>query len=168
MTTELLTNRYNQTTATHIQPNGCSISTPVYCCPTADQTKQLLNAFREVVRQQRMEMGFTQEHSSIGVKVTTATPAPMTEAERELGMTEEALRYALFQRRGTPERLIIKLQQITGVELISREAIVSTLCAWLDSLGMTDENKRPKTTNKTSKRTKKTTTASASTTGDEG
>lgn len=160
MTIELLTNRYNQTTATHIQPNGCSISTPVYCCPTQDQVKLLLNAFREVVRQQRLEMGHSDAPTpSIGVSVTTATKPPMTAAEEELGMSEESLRYALFQRKGTPERLIIKFQQLTGVELITREAIVSNLNAWLDALEMPDENERPKTTRKTSKTTKTATTS---------
>jgi len=145
MTIELLTNRYNQTTCSHIQANGCSVSTPVYVTPTTDQVKQLLNAFREVVRQQRLEMGQPDtSNQTFGVMATTTTKPEMTPAETKLGMTEESLRYALFQRKGTPERLIIQLQQITGLQLITRQAIVENLNAWLDALEMTDENKGAK------------------------
>ena len=152
--TKLLTNRYDQVTPTSIQQNGCSVSTPIYFTPTADQNKALLNAFREVVRKQRLEMGFpAPETSSIGVTVVTHQVPPLTPAEQDLGMNEESLRYALFQRRGTPERLIIKLQQITGLEFIKRKEIEETFFAWLDELGLKNENKRPKRTNKTSKST---------------
>ena len=135
MTIELLTNRYKQTTPTHITANGCSISTPIYLSPTNDQSKELLNAFREVVRQQRLEMGYRDtpiDHGSI--QVQTATTPPQTPAEEALGMNEETLRYALFQRTGIAERLIIKLCEITGVELVSRKQIEDNVKMWLDHL----------------------------------
>ena len=159
MTSTLVINRYNQPTPTHIQPNGCSVSTPIYVCPTTDQNKALLNAFRDVVRKQRREMGFDNTNQSIGVTVTTATVPPMTQAETDLGMTEDTLRYALFQRRGTPERLIVKLQQITGVELITRAALQQTFDAWLDSLELKDEKKGTQRTRKTSKKSASSTSA---------
>ena len=165
MTHELLTNRYNQQTPTHIQSNGCSVSTPIYFTPTSDQNKQLLNAFRDVVKKQRIEMGTNIEpQSRFGLEVVTQQTPPLTPAEIEIGMNEETLRYALFGRKGTPERLILKLQQVTGVELVTRETIEATLSAWLDALDMKHEKQRTKGTSKTSKtakpRTKPTVSAS--------
>ena len=153
MTHELLTNRYNQQTPTHIQTNGCSVSTPIYITPTQDQNKQLLNGFRSVVAKQRLEMGFEiKPQSRIGVEVITQETPPLTPAEIELGMNEESLRYALLSRKGTAERLILKLQSITGIKLVSREAIEQTMNAWLDALNLTDEEQRTTRTSKTSKK----------------
>ena len=133
--TTLISNRYNQVTPTQITENGASVSTPIYISPTTDQSKQLLNAFREVVRKQRLEMGYSQQPvSKGGLQVETAIKPPMTKAENDLGMTEDALRYALFQRQGIAERLIVKLSQITGVEIITRQSIEATITAWLDHL----------------------------------
>ena len=88
----LITNRYNQITPTSIYTNGCSVSCPLYFRPTQDQGKELLNGFRELVRKQRLEMGFEDTTTqSIGVRVTTAQQIPQTPAELELGMTEETL-----------------------------------------------------------------------------
>ena len=46
--------------------------------------------------------------------------------EQELGMNEENLRHALFARNGIPERLALKLQAVTGVELVTKEQIEQT------------------------------------------
>lgn len=156
MTHELITNRYQQKSPTHIQANGCSISTPIYLTPTTDQSKALLNGFRAVVSEQRKEMGFDNTRSDGTISVVTTVKPPLTPAEEALGMNEESLRYALFQRKGIPDRLIIKLQQITGIELVSREAIIGTIETWLDHLEL-NEKKRTKRTNKTANRTQKTT-----------
>jgi hypothetical protein len=146
----LLTNRYGQKTPTHIQANGCSISTPIYFTPTSDQLKELLNAFREKVRQQRLEMGWTDETvvTNNGVRAVTATQPPKTQIEEELGMNEENLRYALFQRTGIAERLVLKLCTLCEVEFVSREAIEATYKEWLDYLY--DGNKGVKKTRKRS------------------
>lgn len=162
--TNLITNRYNQVTPTRILSNGCSVSTPIYISPTTDQAKELLNKFREVVREQRMKGGWTDEAqtSSNGVVVQTAITPQMTNAEHELGMTEDTLRYALFGRQGIPERLFFKLCALTNTELVKREEVVETYDEWLNHLLDTNEDKRPaKTTKTTNKRTKATTKAAA-------
>ena len=110
LTTRLSVNRYRQTTPTAIQPNGVSISCPLYIGPTRDQLKALLNGFRQAL----VERGHA--------------------VEEELGMSEENLRQMLFSRNGLPERLILKLQRITGIELVSREQIEATQQAWVDHL----------------------------------
>jgi len=140
---ELITNRYQQKTPTTLQENGCAISTPFYINPTPDQTKQLLNAFRSVKDKQMNEMGF-ELHTTTpsGLVVTTAKNPPLTPIEEELGMNEESLRYALFTRQGIPERLVLKLQRLTGVYVVTREQIEDTFKQWLDYL-YGDEQSRP-------------------------
>ena len=149
--TYLITNRYNQVTPTRILSNGCSVSTPIYVSPTTDQAKELLNKFREVVREERMKAGFNTEPviSSNGVAVQTAQAAPMTNAEHELGMTEDTLRYALFGRQGIPERLFFKLCSLTNTQLVTRQEIGETYDEWLSHLlPDTNENKGTKATTK--------------------
>ena len=65
----------------------------------------------------------------IQTQVTGLTPV-----EDLLGMSEEYLRYALFSRNGMPERLVVKLQRLTGLELVNRREIEVTLIGWLDYL----------------------------------
>lgn len=162
--TNLITNRYNQVTPTRILSNGCSVSTPIYISPTTDQAKELLNKFREVVREERMKSGWSDEAqtSSNGVVVQTAATPPMTNAEHELGMTEDTLRYALFGRQGIPERLFFKLCALTKTELVKRDEVVETYDEWLNHLLDTNENKRTKRTTKARKTTDKATTTAAS------
>ena len=132
---DLVTNRYNQKTPTTLQENGCAISTPFYINPTQDQTKQLLNAFRNVRQRQLDQMGFESNTTTPGgLVIETAKNPPLTPIEEELGMNEESLRYALFTRQGIPERLVLKLQRLTGVYTVTREQIEETFRMWLDHL----------------------------------
>lgn len=161
--TQLIQNRYNQTSPTSIQETGLSISVPIYIQPTTEQNKQLLNAFREVKRQQLLEMGHQTTRVQGSIVVETAQAEPKTPVELELGMDENNLRYALFNRHGVNERLIIKLQQLTGLELVTKEQIEAVTKAWLHHLfpnsydgteGTTKTSKtstRPKTNKSSSK-----------------
>jgi len=119
----LTTNRYGVVTPTARQLNGLAISTPIYLSLTTDQTKKVLNAFREAKTKQLLENGWD----------SSDTP-PKTKVEEELGMNEENLRHSLFTRQGIPERLLVKLQRLTGVELVTREQIEETYSQWLDHL----------------------------------
>ena len=83
---------------------------PIYIALTRDQNKQLLNAFRTAV----------QERGAV--------------VEQELGMNDENLRHALFARNGIPERLALKLQAVTGVELVTKEQIEQTFQEWITHL----------------------------------
>ena len=106
----LTRNRYQQVTPTAIYSNGVAVSVPIYIALTRDQNKQLLNAFRAAV----------QERGAV--------------VEQELGMNEENLRHALFARNGIPERLALKLQAVTGVELVTKEQIEQTFQEWITHL----------------------------------
>ena len=149
---KLITNRYNQVTPTGITSNGLSISTPIYINLTTEQGKQLLNAFRTVVANQRRELGYEDKPKSVGqLSVETKTTPPLTQAEKDIGMTEESLRYALFARQGTPERLVLKLCSITGVFFTTRQEIEEVFGLWLDTFFDTNDKSTAKTTSKTSK-----------------
>jgi hypothetical protein len=149
----LVTNRYNQLTPTTIQANGCAISTPFYINPTTDQTKQLLNAFRTVKQKELLEAGLNNEPvvTPGGIVVETAKTLPLAPIEQELGMNEDSLRHVLFARQGIPERLVLKLQRLTGVYVITREQIEDTFKQWCDYL-YSDSNSDAKTTTETKKR----------------
>ena len=41
----------------------------------------------------------------------------------ELGVSEANLRHLLFARNGLPERLLLKLQELTGLEMVSKQQI---------------------------------------------
>ena len=57
-----------------------------------------------------------------------------THIEQALGMNKESLRYTLFSRQGLPERLLIRLQKLTGVVLINRDEVEETHSKWLEYL----------------------------------
>ena len=44
----------------------------------------------------------------------------------ELGVSEANLRHLLFARNGLPERLLLKLQELTGLEMVSKQQIEET------------------------------------------
>ena len=149
---ELIKNRYQQLTPTAVSANGCAISCPVYLNCTDDQNKALLNGFRNLVAKQRREMGWDDTPKSLGqLSVETKTKPPITPCEEELGLTEESLRYALFNRGGSPERLILKLSALTGVYVTSRSEIEEVQKKWLDNFYDTPEKSAATTTRKTSK-----------------
>jgi hypothetical protein len=159
MTSPLITNRYNQVTPTSIQENGTAISVPFYISPTADQAKQLLNAFRNVKQRQLLELGFetTKTVGFSGISVETATTPPTTPIEQEMGITEDNLRHLLFSRQGIQERVAIKLMRLTGVYLITRQQIEETQKQWLDQLFGDEQSATSRATEitPTKKRTKK-------------
>ncbi len=49
-------------------------------------------------------------------------------------MNEENLRMLLFGRNGIQERLLVKLQDITGIEVVTRRQIEDTYSNWISYL----------------------------------
>ena len=107
---ELQINRYGETTPTAIQSNGVAISTPIYIQLTKEQNKTILNAIRSAI-------------SRDGEAI-----------ESELGVSEANLRHLLFARNGLPERLLLKLQEVTGLEIVSKQQIEDTYQSWITHL----------------------------------
>ena len=58
----------------------------------------------------------------------------MAAVESELGVSEANLRHLLFARNGLPERLLLKLQTVTGLEIVSKEQIEDTYGSWISHL----------------------------------
>ena len=153
----LITNRYKQKAPTAVTKKGLYISTPIYLGLTNDPAKQMLNAFRSIVADQRRECGYVDTPRSVGqLSVETRTTPPTTPAEDELGMSEESLRFALFGRNGTPERLVLKLCRITGVHLATRTELEQVFSLCLDEWYPTDEQSTTQPTCKSSKEAKST------------
>ena len=120
----LTTNRYGQVSPTLIQETGVGISCPFYISLTPDQKKSLLNTFRQIKTEQL-----------VNSSESKPSQEPLgTPIEQALGMNEEILRYTLFSRQDLPERLLIRLQKLTGVILISRNEVEETYKQWLDYL----------------------------------
>lgn len=159
----LSTNRYGQTTPNLLLSNGITIATPVYFNLPTDTAKGILNAFREVKLRQLVEMGWTDTRASIGgLSVTTAEQPPQTQVELELGMNEEALRYALFTRAGVQERLVLKLQKILDLDLIKRTEIEKCYDLWLNEFEFNTAAKAKPAARKTPTRRKVATTSTKS------
>ena len=144
----LQSNRYSSVVPTTILESGLCVSVPFYLSPNTEQKKAVLNKFREIKTSQLIDLGYSQRHSSGQLVVETASTPPQTQIELELGMNEDNLRSALFSRQGIQERLILKLQKLTGIQLITRKDVENTYKLWLDYL-FDDENKRPAKSTKT-------------------
>ena len=75
---------------------------PIYIPLTKEQNKTILNAIRSAI-------------SRDGAAV-----------ESELGVSEANLRHLLFARNGLLERLRLKLLEVTGLEIVSKQQIEDT------------------------------------------
>lgn len=121
----LAINRYGCTTPTALQESGASISTPVYITLTIDQRKALLNQFRHIKTEQMIKEAYSTGKNGGDC---------LSSIEGELGMSEENLRVALFNRKGLPEKLVIRLQELTGLEIVNADQIRATFEEWINSI----------------------------------
>ena len=157
----LVINRYNQVTPTVVTDEGTSISTPFYINPTTDKKKEVLNAFRKIKAKQLIEMGHDTSPVQQGsLSVINNLAAPQSPIEQELGVTEENLRMMIFGRNGINEKLIIQLQNLTGVQLVTRQDAENCFQLWCDHLFPDENNGLTTATKKTTKRTAKRSSAS--------
>lgn len=143
-------NRYGIATPTSFTQSGLAISCPIYITLTTEQSKALLNGFREVKRQQLQDIGYQDTRTSDGLKVVTRGDVPQTAIERECGFTEDALRQIIFGRQGISERTVLTLQRLTGVQVVSKDEIKQAQELWLDNVYV-DDKKKVKRTRKASK-----------------
>lgn len=139
-------NRYGIATPTSFTNSGLAISCPIYLTLTTEQSKALLNGFREIKRQQLNDLGYNDTRTSDGLTVVTASEPPQTPIERDCGFTEDALRQIIFGRQGISERTVLKLQQLTGVQVVSKDEIKQAQDLWLDNVYGNDTKKVKRTT----------------------
>ena len=132
----LTVNRYGDKSPTSIQANGIAVSTPIYISLTSEQRKAVLNCIRNLKTKQLIHIGWSKDQQDQGYRLDEDYfhAPPQTPVEELLGMSEDNLRHVLFSRNGIPERLLLRLQRITGIKLVDRTQIESTFSDWLDHL----------------------------------
>ena len=109
----------NNFTNDYITDSGTRICTPLYLDLTTSQRKELLNA----VRAKAAEMDTVSTNTRSGIAVATSV-GNITKIEAYLGVSLEILRSGvLFQRGGLAADLVLKLQSVTGVEVVSIKEI---------------------------------------------
>jgi hypothetical protein len=108
----------NSAAVDHVTENGSRISSPVYIDVTTVERKALLNAIRQTCSQTTT----TQVHSVSGISVESSSPR-QNEIEQRLGCSLDVLRSVLFQRGGLPIDLVLKLQILSGYEVVSLKDI---------------------------------------------
>lgn len=102
----------------YITDSGTRICTPLYLDLTTTQRKELLNA----VRTKATEMSSASTKTQSGIVVETSV-GNLSKIEAFLGCTIEVLRSVLFQRGGLSSDLVLRLQAVTGTEVVSVKEI---------------------------------------------
>jgi hypothetical protein len=114
-----MTTPINNFTNDYITDSGTRICTPLYLDLTTTQRKELLNA----VRSKAAEMDTVSTNTRSGIAVATSV-GNLSKIESYLGVSLELLRSGLlFQRGGLAADLVLKLQSVTGVEVVSLKEI---------------------------------------------
>lgn len=106
----------NKHTNDHTSSEGVRVCLPVYIDPPTALRKELLNAVRTKCFEAIPNVSQPESLSSIQV-VSNNTLQPLI--ERYLGMTVDNLRNVLFQRGGLEASLILKLESVTGIEVVT-------------------------------------------------
>jgi hypothetical protein len=94
--------------------SGVRVCTPVYVDIPVNERKTLLN----LVRHKAMEMNVSEVKSKSGISVATSTNQ-LSNIESYLGCSLEVLRSLIFSRGGLACDLVLKLQSLTGYEVLS-------------------------------------------------
>lgn len=95
--------------------NGTRICLPCYIDPSISLRKEILNA----VRTKASELiEVEQPNSMSGISVMSSS-SRQPQIEQYLGMSIDILRNVLFQRGGLEASLVLKLQNITGLQIVT-------------------------------------------------
>ena len=114
-----MTTPINNYTNDYITDSGTRICTPLYLDLTTTQRKELLNA----VRTKAAEMETVTPRTKSGIAVATSV-GNLSKIEAYLGVSLEILRSGvLFQRGGLAADLVLKLQEVGGIEVVSIKEI---------------------------------------------
>ena len=102
----------------HTTESGVRVSSPIYLDIPMASRKALLNGVRCAADQ----LAVSAPPSASGIKVESTTNR-RREVEFFLGMSLDVLRTALFQRGGLSVDLVMKLQAVSGIEVVSEKEI---------------------------------------------
>jgi hypothetical protein len=100
--------------------DGVRVSMPLYFDLPNQRRKDLLNGFRNALQAQTMTESSPSSMSGIRVE---SHGLYNNAIEKYIGMDLACLRGVLFQRGGLPADLILRLQAVTGVEVITEQDI---------------------------------------------
>ena len=110
----------NSSQKDYFTEGGSRLSLPIYLDPPMSIRKQVLNAVRERVQESRVQA--YKPKTMGGISVTTSDHTDFT-IGNYLGMNVDVLRAVLFQRGGLPIDVLIRLQHISGIELLTDKDI---------------------------------------------
>ena len=96
--------------------DGVRVSMPVYFDLPNQRRKELLNGVREALSTTHVTE--TSPSSMSGIRVSS-NGVYDNSIEKYIGMNLDCLRGVLFQRGGLPADLILRLQAVTGLEVVS-------------------------------------------------
>lgn len=99
--------------------NGARISLPIYVDVSQSDRKLMLNGIRTRIYEQAPT---TTPNSVTGLQVVNATNG-QHDVEAFIGMSLEVLRTVLFSRGGMPIDLVLRLQSVSGMEVLSEKDI---------------------------------------------
>ena len=99
--------------------NGARISLPIYVDVSQQDRKLILNGVRTTIYAQQPT---TTPNSVTGLTVVNATNG-QHEVEAFIGMSMDVLRTVLFSRGGMPIDLVLRLQSVSGYEVLSEKDI---------------------------------------------
>jgi hypothetical protein len=119
----------NASSLDYVTENGSRVSCPVYVDVTMIERKALLNAIRQVCYQPST----TQVKSISGITVENSA-SKQQEVESFLGCSIDVLRSVLFQRGGLPVDLILRIQSVSGYEVISLKDLDAGLKSKLNNI----------------------------------
>lgn len=117
VTAERITN-INAAVNDYISPDGVRVSLAAYADVPVVTRKRALSIVRDLINNSVESTPATQS----GITVVTNT-GNLSKVERQLGCTFDILRQTLFQRGGLPLELVLKLQVLTGVEMLSMKEL---------------------------------------------
>lgn len=106
--------------------SGVRVSIPVYIDLTSSQRKQILNAIREVAAVRTSAV-----NSHTGLTVETSTDS-QGDVEAYLGISIDVLRSVLFGRGGLEAGLLLRLQEVSGLEFITQKEFAAAFKARLE------------------------------------
>lgn len=114
----------------HITKSGVRISLPCYIDITMTQRKEILNACRDLCQATTIT---STPPSMSGISVQTTSNA-QSEMESYIGMSLDVLRGVIFQRGGIEAGLLLRLQEVTGLELVTDKDFTAAFKARHDAV----------------------------------
>ena len=98
----------------YVTEQGVRVSLPCYIDVPMTKRKDVLNALRSMMA----ATVSSRTNTMSGLVVETASNT-QSNVEAYIGMTIDVLRTVIFQRGGMEVSLILRLQEVTGIELVS-------------------------------------------------